>query len=241
MRLRGLREALDRRAAAGLAPLRLWLRDDDAVAPTPALDRLLGLAGGGLPVTIAAIPAFATPALAARLAGRPGVTVAVHGWAHRNHAPAGEKPQELGAHRPAATVAAELAAGRDRIAALFGPAGADILVPPWNRIAPAVAARLPALGFTLLSAFADAAFAGIATVNPRIDPIDWRGARGTWPEARLDAALAAAAARDDLPHLGILTHHLVHDAAAWAFLEALAGATAGHPACRWVALAALAG
>ena len=33
--------------------------------------------------------------------------------------------------------------------------------------------------------------------------------------------------------IGILTHHLVHDAGAWDFLGELFALTAGHPACRW--------
>ncbi len=33
--------------------------------------------------------------------------------------------------------------------------------------------------------------------------------------------------------MGFLTHHLVHDEAAWAFCAALLSITAGHPACRW--------
>ncbi len=38
-------------------------------------------------------------------------------------------------------------------------------------------------------------------------------------------------ARQD--RLGILTHHLAHDAAAWAGLEALLENLAGHPAVRF--------
>ena len=76
-----------------------WLRDDDAVEPTAALDRLLGLTGASaIPVTLAVIPAFTGEPLASRLAGEPHVTVGVHGWAHRNHASEGQKKQELGHH-----------------------------------------------------------------------------------------------------------------------------------------------
>lgn len=52
--------------------LRLWLRDDDAVAPSPALDRLAGLSERfALPVLLAVIPMLAEPALAAALRAAP--------------------------------------------------------------------------------------------------------------------------------------------------------------------------
>ena len=73
-----------------------WLRDDDAVEPTVALDRLLGLTGEfAVPVTLAVIPAFTGEALARRLEAAPHAAVAVHGWSHKNHAPAGQKNRSL--------------------------------------------------------------------------------------------------------------------------------------------------
>ncbi len=92
-----LRTALDRAARDGRA-VRLWWRDDDAVAATPALDRLLSLADGR-PLLIAAIPAGIEPSLGRRLARARNVRVAVHGLGHANHAPAGEKTAEFGPHR----------------------------------------------------------------------------------------------------------------------------------------------
>ena len=54
-----LAEELDRWNAAGRR-LALWLRDDDAVAPSPALDRLSRLAEDfGAPVLLAVIPMVA--------------------------------------------------------------------------------------------------------------------------------------------------------------------------------------
>ncbi|MEI4488537.1 polysaccharide deacetylase family protein [Frigidibacter sp. MR17.14] len=228
---------LDARAAAG-RPLVLWLRDDDAVEPTPALDRLLGLMGA-LPLTLAVIPAATGPALARHLAGRQAVSVAVHGWSHRNHAGPVEKSQELGAHRPAATVLAELGAGARHLSALHGDRALPLLVPPWNRIAPGVIAGLRGAGFAALSTFgpqARAAGQGLAEVNSHLDIIDWRGTRGGRPaEALWSEALGLA--RMDLPALGVLSHHLVHDGAAWAFLEDLVALTASHPGAVWPGVA----
>ena len=56
---RPLTDEFDRWADQGLTAT-LWWRDDDAIAPTPALDRLLD-AAGPVPLTLAVIPALAEP------------------------------------------------------------------------------------------------------------------------------------------------------------------------------------
>ena len=80
-----------------------------------ATERLLGLAGRhDVPLMLAVIPARATEALAQRLAEAGEAVVAVqHGFAHRNHAPTGERKWELGTHRPTDEILDELARGRD--------------------------------------------------------------------------------------------------------------------------------
>jgi hypothetical protein len=219
-------------------PVEFWLRDDDATVPGVALDRLLQVtADHGVPVTLAVIPAPAGAALAARLVRETHVTVAVHGWAHVNHAGPGEKAQELGSHRPLAEVTEELRQGLERLAALFPAQVCPVLVPPWNRIAPEVIAALPGLGFAGLSVFGPEMAARLRVVNTHVDLIDWRGTRGGRDDDALFADLARVVARGG--PVGVLTHHLVHDAQAWGFLERLFALTQGHPACRWVGLADL--
>ena len=138
-----LAEELDRWAEVK-RPASFWWRDDDAVAATPALDSLLALSERHrAPLALAVIPAAAGTGLAEALAGSAApVTVFQHGFAHRNHAPSGEKAAELGDHRDVATVAAELADGRDRLAALFADRFLPAMVPPWNRIGAEVEAAL---------------------------------------------------------------------------------------------------
>jgi peptidoglycan/xylan/chitin deacetylase (PgdA/CDA1 family) len=227
-------KALDRHADRG-KPARLWLRDDDAVDPGPALDQLLRMtAAAPVPVTLAVIPAFSGKAMADRLATEPHVTVAVHGWSHRNYAGPEEKKQELGAHRPAAEVFNELKRGFDQLAALHGPQFAPVLVPPWNRISPEVVAGLPGLGFEALSVFGPETPEPLKIINTHVDLIDWHGTRGGRPSAILLEELASAL--ESGTPVGLLTHHLVHDAAAWDFLADLFKMTATHPGCRWTAL-----
>src|SRR5262245_8756453 len=85
---------------AASARARLWLRDDDAIAVTPALSRLIDLTQAyRVPLLLAVIPARAEPQLAEFLAGRWHVNVGVHGFAHANHAAPGAKAQEFTAER----------------------------------------------------------------------------------------------------------------------------------------------
>lgn len=232
------RRDLDRMAAEKRR-LRLWLRDDDAVAPGPALDRLLALtAAADVPLLIASIPESLQPALAERLADQPQVALAVHGWAHRSHAPAGQKSAELGAHRPVSQMLAELREGQRRLQAAFGPRLLPMLVPPWNRIAPELVAALPQAGFAALSVFGREKPGPVPMINTHVDIIDWRGSRGGRPVgALLDEIRDWIAAPP--PAIGILSHHLVHDAAAWEFLEGFLALTARHPAVEWVSAGAL--
>jgi peptidoglycan/xylan/chitin deacetylase (PgdA/CDA1 family) len=227
-----------------------WWRDDDATAPTPALDRLLRLAeAAAVPVALAVIPAGAEPALAAALRERPGATVLQHGYTHRNHAPPDVKKAELGPHRPRSDIAAELVRGRDRLRALFGARFRPVLVPPWNRIDPELAGTLPRLGFVALSTYGGSAkpFAasGMAIVDTHIDIIDWKADRGFLGEARaLDLAVRHLAARRRGAvargePTGLLTHHHVHDSGAWAFIERFLARVGAHRAARWPDAAAL--
>ncbi|MGQ0676043.1 MAG: polysaccharide deacetylase family protein [Rhodospirillales bacterium] len=222
-----------------------WWRDDDAVAATPELRRLLDLARHhGAPLALAVIPRRAEPGLFAALAGYKNVRVLQHGYDHANHAPAGAKKCELGPERPPAKVLAELAEGRARLRKAAAGLLLDALVPPWNRIDPAVAAGLPGLGFIGLSAAnprpAARDAAGLLRANTHVDPVDWHGGRGFVGEsAALGAALKHLAARrlgdaDRDEPTGLLTHHLVQDAACWRFVDRFLAATTRHPRARWL-------
>jgi len=242
-----LQHELDAWIAAGRTAA-FWWRDDDAVEPTPALERLLGLvATHAVPLALAVVPARTGMPLARRLAAAEGDIVPVqHGFAHRNHAAPAVKKAELGPQRPAAVVLEELARGRARMAALFGARVGAMLVPPWNRIDEALLPALPSLGFSLLSTYgarpAAEAAPGLVCVNTHLDLIRWKEPRGFAGErAAFNAVLEHLQARrsgaaDAAEPTGILTHHLAHDTAAWAFLDRLLRALRAHPAVRFVAV-----
>lgn len=244
---RDLEEELAAWQAAGRTAT-LWWRDDDAVEPTPALARLLDLAAGNrLPIALAVIPARAARHLPAYLAGADAApSVLQHGFAHRNHAQAGQKKIELGGRRAAVEVREILARGAAMMSAAF-PSDAKalpVLVPPWNRFDESLPASLPGLGFRALSAHgarpARHPVPGLTQANTHVDIMHWPAPRGFLGAAgcleqltrHLRARRSNAADRDEPS--GLLTHHLAHDAAAWGFLETLLPRLAEHPAVRWL-------
>ena len=221
-----------------------WWRDDDAKGVTEDLDRLLALRKEvRVPLALAVIPSGAHDPLARRLGALAEVTVLQHGFAHVNHAPEGEKKVEIGAGRPADQILGELIAGRDKLHSLFAFKSLPALVPPWNRIDPAIVAVLAEQGFTGLSTWGpreESETAGLTRINTHIDIIDWKGGRNFVGEAAaLDQAVAHLRARragdaDDAEPTGLLTHHLAHDRGCWKFLATFLARTREHPATRWL-------
>jgi peptidoglycan/xylan/chitin deacetylase (PgdA/CDA1 family) len=222
----------------------LWCRDDDACPDSPALRRLLEFAAKtNMPVALAVIPALAEQSLVESLETAPAATILQHGYAHRNYAPPGERNWELGSHRPIDDIVAELEKGRIELARRFGRRFLPVMVPPWNRIDPAVVARLPAAGFQGLSTFGmrTEEAAGIVQCNTHVDLIAWRRGRlFIGRDAAVDRLVEHLRARregqaDSAEPTGILTHHLDLDDDAWSFFEELVRRTQAHRGAAWIA------
>ncbi|MHA1524198.1 MAG: polysaccharide deacetylase family protein [Alphaproteobacteria bacterium] len=217
----------------------IWLRDDDAVTATPALGQLLDLCTKyAVHPVVAVVPGGADNSLAAMLVGR--ASACVHGIDHKNHAGPGQKKQELHASRPLDEVLAQLKAGLAAMRARFGAGLAPVLVPPWNRIDPALLPHLAALGFVGLSTFKHRAtqFAapGLVQINTHVDLMEWGDNRRGRPVEQVAAALATALARArhaGAEPVGILSHHLVHDAQAFEALEMVLRITREHHGAQW--------
>lgn len=219
--------------------VRFWWRDDDATKPSANLDRLLSIANRhNVEVALAVIPREAVPALAERLAGDPHAVVLQHGWQHRNfqRKDLGEKAAELGTRRDPNSLMAELKDGKDLLETLFGDQFVPVMVPPWNRIAPEISRRLPGIGFVGLSTFTWHHFPRTHQVQAHVDMIKWKKDRRFigWDSAmaRLDLQLCRRRTNPAEP-LGILSHHLDHDAGSFAFLEEFLTIAAHHPGAEW--------
>ncbi|NHZ89874.1 hypothetical protein F2P45_12745 [Massilia sp. CCM 8733] len=220
-----------------------WWRDDDLVADSPALRRLAALSQRhAAPVLVAVIPAEADAELARATAdGMPTLVFCQHGWGHINHAEAGQPNSEFGPARDVAAAEADLARGGERMRELFGARFMPVMVPPWNKLAPALAARLPALGLGGVSQYLSephAPVAGLVRVDTHLDIVDWRNGAGVREPAalveRLVAILQMRRNGELREPIGVLSHHRVMLDGTWRFLDQLVAATAEFSCVRWL-------
>jgi len=224
----------------------LWWRDDDAVAVTPELLKLLDVASiTGTAPGMAVIPDLLTADAATELTGAfkkcPDAAVLLHGFAHVNHAPNNQKSCEFDDLRNQDVMRDELQSGIKTLSQFnrFLP----VFVPPWNRVGDKFINLLPPSGIKALSTFGLRSQKhprpGLYQVNTHVDIIDWKGCRGF---VGLEQALFVATHHlkqkrlskvDDEP-TGVLSHHLVHDNGAWDFLHEFMTRTQNHPAVQWL-------
>ncbi|WP_170604530.1 polysaccharide deacetylase family protein [Ruegeria arenilitoris] len=228
----------------------LWWRDDDAISVTDQLKTLTAISESlELPVHLAVIPQEARTSLVDFCADSPFLIPVVHGWAHQNHAPDVEKKSEFRLHRPMAEMVAEIKNGKNKLGNLFGDRLCPMFVPPWNRIAAETVQQLPILGFRFLSTATprETRFIapGLEQINTHIDPIDWHGTRSLIePDIIVGDVVSLLRDRreglaDNSEPLGVLTHHLVHDQAVWAFTRELIVRLLEGPATVWADLETL--
>ena len=248
-RWRELQNVLDAFASAG-RPVDFWWRDDDAAEATGALERLAALARKwALPGALAVIPGRLSEDLPGAFRDYGArLEVFQHGCHHANLAPPEERKREL-VEAALEQLVPALREGRDRLAAAFGPRFLPVMVPPWNRIDAAVTAVLPGLGFNGLSTLGDPRIteplAGLRRIDVHLDLFTWGASKGFRGEAAILEDLSAAlelrlaAPREIWAPLGIMTHHLEHDAATWDFLERLFGGLTKHRAARFLSPGAL--
>lgn len=223
---------------ASLSPT-LWWRDDDAISCSLALERFTGIVEANhIPVMLAIVPSIAEAELAAFTARHPLLQAATHGYAHHNHAGADQKKTELTENpqgRSIGDVRDELREARRMMEHLFGIAASEVLVPPWNRLSTGVARELAATGFRVVSTFGERKTETTAhQVNCHVDMMEWKPVRKGKPLDQVimeltDCLKARRVSLKPTMPIGILSHHLVHDDAAWETSEKLMAFIASQP------------
>ncbi len=240
---RALETELDTWAAIGKVA-DLWWRDDDAVAVGQQFDRLVSVTETtGL--LLAVIPLHATEELAAAVTDAAHVKVAQHGYAHINHADReqGVGAWELGLHRGEQVVLDELDQGRARLELMFPDDYIPVIVPPWNRIDPALFMPAARRGYRGVSVFGaremNVQANGFYMVNCHSNPLRWKtGAKFKGPEKTISELVEHLANRrtgavDPAESTGYLTHHLDMNDDAWAFSKQLVEHINKHTAALW--------
>jgi hypothetical protein len=224
---------------------RLWWRDDDASGSTGALDRLLLdrlvqiSALTGTPLALAVVPVGEMSGLGSRLQDAATVTVAQHGVDHQNRREgpaAGEFPHDWSQQQ----LEEAMTAGWRRIENL--PRALKVFAPPWNDIHPHLERALRANGYVGWSAGGTVSASGsCCRLDIHLDLMRWRGGPRFRGRGKLLADFAAELRRRrraglwDAP-IGLLSHHLAHDTAAWTFLGDFLRWTKAQPELTWVSL-----
>jgi len=235
-----LSRELDRWRDAGRAAT-FWWRDDDAVAASDALERLLACAGP-VPLSLAVVPALAERSLMERLQRAPAVSVLQHGWTHANHAKGGP-PSEYPAGRDPGEVAAEFRKGFERLREVFDARSLPVFAPPWHGFDAAYLGLLAPAGlkaFSRRGARKSRVAAGLVHANVHCVPIAWTEPPSFGADAdylamilrHLEARRLGTGDADE--PTGILTHHLVQDARSYEFLSRLCALIEAHPAAAWL-------
>jgi hypothetical protein len=256
-----VRDELDAWLAQGLTA-RFWVRDDDASKRSVPLAQLHALTERfDITIGLAVIPGAIHQDLPDYLNGEArNFRPMCHGWKHVNHG-SRTRPAEFGSERPLVQLVQDAEASRNVFVSHFHVAQ-TVFVPPFNRISHALTRLLPNIGFAAVSAIPSrlsrellrlrAEFGRIPLLNlprfsatPRIDVhidlIDWK-AQTAVDNKVVGRALAQQLrgqrkSEDTSTPIGLLTHHLAHDAAVWQLCDELLDMLRRHEAVRFVDLA----
>lgn len=190
--------------------LTFWWRDDDACAASPQLDMLIAL---GIPVKLAMIPdkvqaSFDLPQ---------NFAVWQHGFDHTNHS-AGKKC-ELSDAVSQSELLANLKSGQAKLQHLFPYHFENILTPPWNRIDPNIGAQLTFYD-AISSYYKNEIHSDLPRRDCHIDLVDWQTKQLKSYDVLLSELQKLEA--QNITHIGILSHHLIHSKSDFEQLKTLA-------------------
>lgn len=217
----------------------LWWRDDDAIEDGPELRRIIELsARWDVPLALAVIPALAKSSLV-EIGQEPKIDFLVHGFAHENHAPNGERKAEFTSGMDLGGLRRMLSDGHTRLKRLV-PKALPVFVPPWNRFPSEHLRELEAAAYSGFSAWGSETGwrynGGIRIANTHLDLIDWKGGASPKPIERLLSEfhnLCWATDRAANAPIGILTHHKQMPGEAFGHLEEFFRYVARQPDFVW--------
>ena len=223
---RTLQEGLER-VADTQKTIPIFLRDDDIDEDEETLRHLLDIAlSRNTPINLQIIPEKFTEAGVRVLKNfnrvNPDlVSINQHGYTHLNHEKKGRKC-EFGPSRNFQEQFDDISKGKAILESIFPMRFFPVFTPPWNRCTPDTFKVLEELGFHLLSKdvgkhpITGYSFTEIST---SLDLYTWKG--GAAMKSPEDIVQLLLQQIEKLPVIGILLHHKVMDATAFAFLDQL--------------------
>lgn len=225
-------------------PATFWWRDDDAGPDDGLLDGFLAQRQAlGVPLALATVPDWLEARSTDALAADSGCRVLQHGVSHTDRTQGDRRKMELCDEALSAGLADAMANGRAHLESTLGARFLPVMVPPWNRIDPAVEVALGKAGFTGLSTLGPrktAIRSGLHQANVHLDLINWKAGRVFAGESPcLTAAVHHLRARrcggaDAGEPTGMMTHHRVHDAQTRSFVDRFVAFVRDHPRARWL-------
>jgi hypothetical protein len=221
------------------------LRDDDVDEDEESLCQLLDISlSRDVPLNLEIIPGRLTRAairlLKEHKRSYPAlVELNQHGWQHRNHEVTGRKC-EFGLSRTLEQQMADIAQGKALLEETFGQRFYPVFTPPWTRCTEATYTVLDWLGFAVLSK--DRAPQPVTgyhfrDISTTLDIFHWRGGpRLKSPDEIIGPLIRQIGAGDTI---GLMLHHKVMDAQAFAFLDQLLAELRRHPVVHFHTFASL--
>lgn len=213
----------------------IFLRDDDIDDDEETLRELLDISlARGVPVNLEIIPNGLTEAGMRLIADHKRFTPDLveldqHGWQHVNHEREGRKC-EFGPSRSYAQQYDDIAQGKALLETTFAELFTPVFTPPWNRYTADTLRVLHELGFAGFSAlYKDGPVSGydFQDLSVTLDLYCWKGGAAMKAPALLVADLIQQIGGG--APIGLLLHHKVMDADAFAFLDGLLAELRRYP------------
>lgn len=201
--------------------VQLWLRDDDACRNSAQLQRLIEITED-IPISLAVIPGRLETSLVDTLKSRDNISVLQHGYRHENHDGEAQQRCEFPDTNLKLQIINDLSQGMAILEDAFGPQFNRVFVPPWNRFSSKWLDVLPQYGYEGFSAHYSYGDNGpVQTHHVHVDILarpqqQYRGDQHVIGEELLSKHIG-----HHTSPIGIMTHHMAHDEACWAFLEKL--------------------